>query len=55
MREGTPFREVIDIADRLNVSQIVLGVRSVATLTVFPGSTSQNVIKLAKQPVTLIK
>ena len=55
LREGTPFREVIDVADRLNVGQIVLGVRSVATLTFFPGSTSQNVIKLAKQPVTLIK
>ncbi len=55
LREGTPFKEVIKVADRLKVGQIVLGVRSVATLTFFPGSTSQNVIKLARQPVTLIK
>ena len=55
VEQGTPWRTITDIADKMNADMIVMGVRTHSTLQhMLLGSTSQKVISHSMIPVLVV-
>jgi len=56
LRHGIPFRETIKVADEIEASLIVLGSHGrSAVREMLAGSTFENVVRLCRQPVLVIR
>ncbi|HDD36470.1 MAG TPA: universal stress protein [Archaeoglobus veneficus] len=54
--EGNPAEKIAEIAEKENVSLIVVGSHGKSNLkSVFLGSVSEGVVRLAKKPVVIVK
>jgi len=56
IKEGIPFREIIEVADEEGVSLIVIGSHGKSMVReMLLGSVSEKVARKAKQPVLIVK
>ncbi len=56
LRHGIPFKEALAVADEMNVSLIVLGSQGrSAVREMLAGSTFENVARLSRQPVLVVR
>jgi nucleotide-binding universal stress UspA family protein len=56
LRHGIPFRETLKVADEIDASLIVLGSHGrSAVREMLAGSTFENVVRLSRQPVLVIR
>lgn len=56
LRGGDPTREIVDLADRLDVGAIIIGSRSFGALErALLGSVSENVVRHAPCPVMIVR
>ncbi|MEZ0397395.1 MAG: universal stress protein [Anaerolineales bacterium] len=56
LRHGIPFKEVLAVADEMDVSLIVLGSQGrSAVREILAGSTFENVARLSRQPVLVVR
>ncbi len=54
--EGNPAEKIAEIAEKENVSLIVVGSHGKSNLkSVFLGSVSEGVVRIAKKPVVIVK
>ena len=52
---GEPAPTIVDMAERLQCDQIIMGARGVSGLAAWMGSVSQSVLKQSHVPVTIVK
>ena len=56
LRHGIPFRETLNLADEIDASLIVLGTHGrSAVREMLAGSTFENVVRLSRQPVLVVR
>ena len=56
IREGEPWREIMEESKSKSVAHVVMGCRGLSGVArILLGSTAENVVRYAKKPVTVVR